>query len=120
MEIKTGGVYKTRDGHKARIIGENPFGGGLWIGYVEGFGHACTWDKSGYGFSSNERDLVLVEEWKEPRREKRLLLCSKENDIFFTIPVEESRFFDREIIIGSVWIEEGKWADPEDEKLYGR
>lgn len=73
MQLEAGKFYQTRDGHKAFVVGVNPFqnAGGLndFLGAIDlgkGLAKARGWRGDGKFIGVNSADWDLVAEWRDP------------------------------------------------------
>jgi len=116
------GFYKTRSGRKVHILGEIteavPFyKDATWVGYiVSDYANAFYWKPCGQigSIDAGESVYDLVSEWKEPLRKKVFLVQSNIEPRTTAFVSDPSRTFEYWITLGSAWVEEGIWAEPED------
>lgn len=117
LVFEAGKAYRTRDWRKFICLGTLP--NGHVVGYVEGSNSVLELFKDGSFYSSDRSGLDLVDEWKEPPFLKQKLWVFKNRNVpdgLFVSDYEEP--FSDETLVGSMWVEEGKWADPEDDPSY--
>lgn len=96
MKLEAGKYYRTRDGRKAYVIGQNVFecNYGKWFaGYIDGDADPLDWSIDGCIFSDkSESHRDLVAEWVEKKKwtfDDRLACIAK--NILYQQTIKENK-----------------------------